>query len=274
MPNHRQRKENMGEETLEINTLDSEEGLFDDYVAEDTTETAEPETTEAETETTEEAVDTADSTEPDVNSFLQVKFNGEERMLSEEEARTLAQKGMNYDRFYEPLDKLARMNDMSVGDYINQLNSAQMRFEVTKMMDSLKEDSRYEGVSDEVLEEIATAKVNDTLSLKERSYEEQMKEQADAQQEQARREIDKFLEEYPEFKDKGPEVLDQKVFDYVKKGYTLLEAYNKYLRETPPSAEVKASQLNETNRKKSIGNTSTSGSSNDGDAFLSGFNSY
>ena len=45
------------------------------------------------------------------------------------------QKGMNYDRFYEPLERLARMNDMSVGDYINQLNNTQEQYEVEKEKD-------------------------------------------------------------------------------------------------------------------------------------------
>ena len=111
------------------------------------------------------------------------------------------------------------------------------------------------------------------MGERDRNYQSQIQEQADAQQMQAQKQIDIFMKEYPEFKDKGPEVLDPKVFEYVKEGYTLLEAYNKYQRESIANdAKVKASKLNEENKKKALGNTSTAGSAEE-DAFLSGFNS-
>lgn len=278
----------MGEETLEINTLDSEEGLFDDYVAEETTETTESEATEPETTEAEEPAESQEAAEETTEEIgeieeqipfeLDVKFNGEERVLTKDEARTLAQKGMNYDRFYEPLERLARMNNMSVGDYINRLNDTQVQFEVEKEISNLRNDPKYENVGDDILEEIANARVRDQMGQREQYFADQSRQQAEAEQARAKREIDLFMEEYPEFKNKGPESLDPKVFEFVKQGYTLLEAYNKFQRmnaqRSNASAKEKVSQLNEANRKKSIGNTSTSGSSNDGDAFLSGFNSY
>ena len=261
---------------LEV-TLDTEEGLFDDYVPEETTEsteTTEPtETTEAADETTEEAAE-QETTTVEPQSFLRVKFNGEEKDLNEEEARSLAQKGMNYDRFYEPIERLARMNNMTVGEYVNQLNDTQVQYEISKEMDSLREDPKYANIDDDVLEEIATSRVNQNMGERDRNYQTQVKEQADAQQAQAQREIDKFMEEYPEFRNKGPEALDPKVFDFVKQGYTLLEAYNKFQRETSNKAQAeakaKASKLNEDNKKKALGNTSNAGEV-EKDAFLSGF---
>ena len=124
------------DETLEINQLDSEEGLFDDYVPEETAEETVSEEP-AEEPTTEEA-----PVEELPKSFLNIKFNGEEKSLTEEEARTLAQKGMNYDRFYEPIERLARMNNMSVGDYVNQLNDTQFQYELSKQMDEVREDPK------------------------------------------------------------------------------------------------------------------------------------
>lgn len=254
---------------LEINTLDSEEGLFDDYVPEETTESTEE--TEP-TETTETVETVEETTEP--QTFLRVKFNGEEKDLNEEEARSFAQKGMNYDRFYEPIERLARMNNMTVGEYVNQLNNTQVQYEISKEMDSLKGDPKYANIDDDVLEEIATSRVNQNIGDRDRNYQSQVKEQADAQQAQAQKEIDKFMEEYPEFRNKGPEALDPKVFDFVKQGYTLLEAYNKFQRETSnkvqAEAKAKASKLNEDNKKKALGNTSNAGEV-EKDAFLSGF---
>ena len=268
------------DETLEVNQLDTEEGLFDDYVPEETTEGTTEEITETEpttesTETVETPTEeTTNTEEPVETSFLRVKFNGEERELNEEEARTFAQKGMNYDRFYEPIERLARLNNMTVGEYVNQLNDTQVQYEISKEMDSMREDPKYANIDDSVLEEIASARVNQNMGERDRSYESQIKEQADAQQAQAQKEIDKFMEEYPEFRNKGPEALDPKVFDFVKQGYTLLEAYNKFQRETSnkvqAEAKAKAQQLNEDNKRKALGNTSNAGEV-EKDAFLSGF---
>lgn len=225
----------------------AEENLFED-VAEET-----PEVTETET--------------PDPFG-LKVTYNGEEQTLNEDDARTYAQKGMNYDKIYEPLQRLTRMHGLnSVGELLNMLNDTEVQYQISNEVEKMKEDPKYEGVSDEILEEIATAKVNDSISDSDRKWEESQKEVADAESARIQRDIDKFFNEYPEFKEKGPESLDPKVFEYTKQGYTLLEAYNKFLRETP---QAKASKLNEENKKKSLGNTTNSGSV-DADDFLSGF---
>lgn len=264
---------------LEINELDSVEGFFDDYeptseepaeeTQEEVTEEETPDSTETETEP-----ETTEEGEQATPFELKVKFNGDEMVLNEEDARTLAQKGMNYDRFYEPLERLARMNGMSVGDYINQLNNTQVEYEVEKEKDSLREDARYENLSDEILDEIARSRVEKNIGQRDRDYADQTKQQADAAQEQVQREVDHFLEEYPEYRDKGPESLDPKVFEFVKQGYTLLEAYNKFQRmnvqNSKAEAKAKTSKLNEENKKKSIGNTTNAGSS-DSDPFLNGF---
>jgi len=240
-----------------------EENIFDDFEAEEDTPV------ESVEEESSEPAEVAD------NPFgLNIKFNGEEMTLNEEEARTLAQKGMNYDRFYEPIERLARMNGMSVGDYLNRLNETQIQYEVAKEVENLRNNPKYEGVSDEVLEEIANTRVMENVNLQDRNYEEQLKGEADAQQAKVQRDIDLFFEEYPEFKNKGPEALDPKVYDYVKKGYTLLEAYNKWSREQVNSprtqAKEKVSKLNEENKKRSLGNTTNAGST-DADDFLNGF---
>lgn len=262
-----------------LEALNDEEGLFDDYVADETTETAEESEMTEETahETEEEYAENAPVEEENVqnNDFLKVKFNGEERSLTEEEARVLAQKGMNYDRFYDPIERLARMNGMSVGDYVNQLNETQMEYEVSRTMDELRDDPRYGDVNDDVLREIAESRVKDSIGQRDKEYADQTQEQADALTEKANREIEIFFREYPEFRNKAPEeVLNKQIEEYVGQGYTLLEAYNKYQREqvnqSQANLKAKASQKNEENRKKSLGNTSNAGSA-ESDPFLKGF---
>ena len=240
----------------------NEEGLFDDFT-EETVE--EPTASEESNEVAPE--------EPN-SSFLNVKFNGEEMGLSEDEARTLAQKGMNYDRFYEPIERLARLNGLSVGEYLNRLNDTQVQYEVSKTIEELKQNPKYEGVSDEVLEEIANSRVQEQIGQQDHQFQQEQQGIADAEQARVKREVDMFLREYPEFKNQGPEALDPKVYDYVKQGYTLLEAYNKFSKEQANSAEAQAKQktskLNEENKKKSLGNTTSAGNV-ESDDFLSGF---
>ena len=252
------------EKTVELET----ENLFDDYEP-----TSEPVAEETETTETPTAEVTEQAETP--NPFeLKVKFNGEERTLNEEEARTYSQKGMNYDRFYEPLERLARMNNMSVGDYINQLNDTQEQYEVEKEIENLRNDAKYENISDEVLEELARSRVKDFMGKREEYFAEQSKKETEDQQARVQREVDHFLDEYPEYRDKGPESLDPKVFEFVKQGYTLLEAFNKFQRmnsvKSQAEQKAKVNQLNEENKRKALGNTTNAGSS-DEDAFLSGF---
>ena len=270
------------ENEVNVNELDSVEGLFDDYEpTSDESETSENETNteetveESEPTSEEETAEETETQETETEPYgLKVKFNGEERTLTEEEARTLAQKGLNYDRFYEPIERLARMNNMSVGDYVNQLNDTQFSYEVSKEVDNLRSDPKYENVADEVLEELAQSRVRDSMGQRDRSYEDQIKQQADAEQARLQKEVDHFFEEYPEFKDKGPDALDPKVYEFVKQGYTLLEAYNKFQRmnvqKSQAEAKAKVSKLNEENKKKSLGNTTNAGKV-ESDDFLNGF---
>lgn len=240
------------EENVFSDVEPEEENLFEEE-AEDTTETLE-ETDEGKT--------------PENPFGLKVTYNGEEQTLNEEDARSYAQKGMNYDKIYEPLQRLTRMHGLnSVGELLNMLNDTEIQYQIANEVEAMKEDPKYADVSDEILEEIAAAKVNESISDSDRKFEESQKEAADAESARVQRDIEKFFNEYPEFRDKGPEALDPKVFDYTKEGYTLLEAYNKWLREAP---QQKASKLNEANKKKSLGNTTNSGSV-ESDDFLSGF---
>jgi len=243
------------------------DNLFEDV--EDSTDTP-----VEESEATEESSEPVETETTEEKPFgLTIKFNGEEKTLTEEEARTLAQKGMNYDRFYEPIERLARLNNMSVGDYLNRLNDTQINYEVSQEIENMRQDPKYDGVSDEVLEEIANTHVMERIGVQEENYAQQQKGIADAEQARVQRDVDMFLEEYPEFKNKEPDALDPKVFDYVNKGYTLLEAYNKWSREqSNPKEEAKAKnrQLNEENKKRSLGNTTNAGG-NESDDFLSGF---
>lgn len=250
------------------------EGFFDD-IAEDMPIEDEVEEMTDETETPDESVEQAPE-EP----FLRIKYDKEELGLTREEAIDLAEKGKNYDRLRdrynalnEPLEQLARLYDMDVPSFLNSLSESQTRFEVSKELQSLRE--MYPNADEEVLTELATKRVGDRTSLQERRYAEEQTKAQDAQEAEIKRQLGLFRQEYPNLE---PDKLDREVYDYVKQGYTLLEAYNKWARgveaKNKPAMESKlrAEQLNESNRAKSLGNTTNAGSM-DIDDFLAGWNS-
>lgn len=245
----------------EVNQLQDENVFSDVTEEEENLFTEESEDTPVEEEKTEEKVEE--------NPFaLKVTYNGEEQTLNQEDARNYAQKGMNYDKIYEPLQRLARLNGLnSVSEYLNMLDDTQINYEISKEMESLRNDPKYENVSDEVLEEIATSRVHESIGKRDREYEQLRQGQADAEEQRLQKEIEMFFREYPEFRDKGPDSVDPKVYEYVKEGYTLLEAYNKWQKEQP---EVKISKQNEENKKRSVGSTTNAGKV-EADDFLKGF---
>ena len=150
----------------------TQENVFSDVTEEEENLFSEEETTESEQYEAGDEGATNETVEEDApKSFLKVKYNGEDKDLSEDEARTYSQKGMNYDRIYEPLERLARMNGMNVGEYLNQLNTTQFNYEVSQEMEKLREDPKYENLSDEVLEELATNRVTENINLRDKNYE-------------------------------------------------------------------------------------------------------
>ena len=241
----------------ELNQV-QEENVFDDVTAE------EENLFEGAKDTTEapEAEEAEEATEP----FLTIRYDKEDRNLSQEEAKEYAQKGMNYDRLqgkYDDLnsriDRLAKMNDLSVDEFLNKLDDTQMEFMVSNEIDSLKE--QYPDTAEEVLRELASNRIKGNIQ----NQQNREREEADTRKEaEAQRQITNFLREYP---DVSPDKVDQKVFDYIDQGYTLLEAYEKWQRESP---QVKAEKQNEANKKRSLGSTTNAGKT-DADDFLNGF---
>lgn len=252
----------------------TDEDLFSDV--EETTETTEDEKTVEETgvdSKQSEDEGTVSSTEETKPFALHVKYNGEEKDLGEDEARTLAQKGMNYDKVYEPLQKLARLNGMEVGEYLNKLSDTQTEYEVNKELSELKE--KYPDTPEEVLNELAQKRVMENLNLQFQRMADEDKGKDDALEAEIMRQVGLFQKEYPTL---DVNKLDKGVYEYVKEGYSLLEAYNKWNRVQEEKnrpiieAKEKVDKLNEENKRKSLGNTTNAGSDEPND-FFSGLDS-
>jgi len=129
--------------------------MEDFVITEETTSENEPQLAFPE-ETTEEA---------SAEEFsLKVKYNGESRMLSYDEAVTLAQKGMNYDRIKEQLEKLKNSpeNDISESRFSElrkEIDSLRAREIADKKWSEFKRDhaeyENYFGLPEEVRERVA-----------------------------------------------------------------------------------------------------------------------
>lgn len=255
----------------------TDEDLFADSIEEETTKSEEPvekavEETGGDSEQSEDE-GTVKPTEEPKPFALHVKYNGEEKDLGEDEARTLAQKGMNYDKVYEPLQKLAKLNGMEVGEYLNKLSDTQTAYEVDKELSSLKE--KYPDTPEEVLNELAQKRVSENQNLQFQRMADEDKGKDDALKAEVQRQVDVFKKEYPNIE---PDKLSEEVYGYVKNGYSLLEAYNKWLKvqaeinKPKEEAKEKVEKLNEENKKKSLGDTTNAGNDEPND-FFSGLDS-
>lgn len=257
-------------QTVEVEATPEEGGLFDDIAEETESTPAEVESTkESSTEAPKEA-----STEP----FLKIKYNKEEKGLSLEEATELAQKGMNYDNIYGKLnalngqlEKLAKANNMDVSNYISSLENAQRQFEMSKEMKSLK--AQYPAADDGLLKELAEQRISSRASAEMQKAQETKKQEESQSQIEIKNQVEKFNKRYPNLE---ADKLDPQVYDLMKDGYTLLEAYSIFkdgkqaeqakLDETKMAIDKK----NAENKKRGLGNISSSGST-DSDDFMSGF---
>lgn len=252
-----------------------EEGLFDELVDEEIADTPAAEETETNESATEgkqpEKVEEPAATTP----FLKVKYNKEEKELSQEEAIKYAQMGMNYDNVLgkyntlnSSLERLAKANGMDVQTYLEQLESAQTEFATAKELEALKK--QYPDADEGILKELAETRAKN-------KQDEQLKSAENQQQEINSKEIEnqvnKFNQRYPNLK---ADELNSKVYDYMQEGYTLLEAYEIYRSEAEAAnkklEEEKATvaKQNAANKARSFGNISSSGVDNMDD-FMSGF---
>ena len=216
--------------------------------------------------------------------FLTITYNKEKKGLTQEEAVTYAQKGMNYDKLHSQyesvkqkesllneISRLAELNGMSLEDYVVNLNEVQNEFAISQEVEALKQ--KYPSADEGILRELAETHIKERNESKAKVAEDSKREQDEARKEEIGRQLDKFTQRYP---DVDPQNLDSKVYSLMAEGYTLLEAYEsveakkRQAAEQKRQAEEKIIRQNEENKKKSLGNLSNSGEV-DKDEFLKSF---
>lgn len=265
--------------------LETEESLFDDTEIEEDSLFDDDESDESSAEETEESEDKPAEEETEGSAeepFMVIRYNKEDRPLNRDQTKELAQKGMNYDAMqqamqerYDALNRdilrLAQMNNMDVPQYLKSLEDMQVNFAVSRELQALKE--QYPETDEAILKELANNRATDILSKNQVMYAQNRQIEADKQRNEIRRQLEMFERKYPGV---DAQNLDQKVYDLMKEGYTLLEAYNEFREEqaqadrTSQDQQKKIEKLNRKNQKKKLGNLNNTDSIMEDD-FMAGF---
>lgn len=206
----------------------------------------------------------------DGSSVIRIKYNGKERELSLEEARTLAQKGLNYDHVVEERDR-----NRSAFDFLME-NAKRDGITVEELIKREKgkvEERRLEAKMEEIRERDDDAAEETIKSLARLELEAESaraeKEKADALEKKKNDEIEgwnKLFNEHPELIGKD---VPQKVFELVGKGFSPVEAY--FMERTRVLEEqAKVLSSAEAAKKKSVGSLSGVQMAEEDD-FLAGF---
>ena len=211
------------------------------------------------------------------SSTLRVKYNGEERNLSLDEARTLAQKGLNYDHVVAERDKNRMAFDFllerakSEGITVEQLIEKERGKAENQRLEAKMSEirARDDDASEDTVKSLARFELEAEKVREER-------ERAQALEEKNNAEIEgwnRLFREHPELlASEGGSKVSQGVFDLVKKGHSPIEAYYIERNRELEAQNKMYSSANEA-KKKSVGSLSGSQGMEDEDDFLAGFNS-
>lgn len=292
------------EPTTVQDTEDSLEGLIDDESIKNFTQDSTEETQEKETNSQKdtegdsnvvkedskpEETDTTNKEATDNKPFLKIKYNKEDKELSQEEAITLAQKGMNYDHLQNKVDEMskinnrleeqAKLNGMSVVEYLDSLDKVQEEFEYNKALEETK--AKYPEADENLIKELVENKIAASRKDKELSKVNEKTKIAEDNRKSLQQQIDKFLDIHSDIKvDDLEKILTDDMYKLMDQGYTLTEAYDKVKgkealsNSSKQQEQAKVDQKKEDNKAKSLGNLNNSGDAGKDEmmeAFMSAF---
>ena len=268
-------------EELTNQTVDSIEPTSDDLDWFDDVEVDTPD------ETTEQPEQNVEAPAP--TSFMTIKYNGEDKPLSQEEAITMAQKGMNYDKVFGELQgfkqhfknaddlniliDMANSAGMDVPSYLQSMQGFQNNAMIQNIATTLKE--KYPDAPDGLIQEMAKAQFEKQTSDKRQAKIDTETAKKNADRENLVNQINALQGEYP---DVDVYHLPEEVIQRAEQGETLLSAYRAYelkqLRDqiSNQTNEINALKKNHSNKQKTTGSLTGKGGNDQLDAFLDGFN--
>lgn len=240
----------------------------DSFEIEEVNESEEPEEEEeVEPETQESEEDTFS---------LDIRYNGQNQTLNREQATTLAQKGMNYDKINEKLqqalnnpvlkvlERNAAKAGMSVEDYANRMAQFQDTMNIQQIAREFK--AQNPDVSDDVAAKYANEVYKNKLADIERKDAEKAKQAEQAEQNQLIAELQVFRGRFP---DVDIENLPNEVVDDINSGTPLLEAWLSY-ENAQLRNRLANSETNAKNKRTSAGSLSENTGGTETDAFIQG----
>lgn len=232
------------------------------------------ESEEVESETSE----TEDTTTAETDDFaLDIRYNGQNQTLNREQATTLAQKGMNYDKINEKLQQAlnnpvlkvlesnAKKAGMSVEDYANRMAQFQDTMNIQQIAKEFQ--SQNPDVSDAVATKYANEVYKNRLADIAKQDAEAAKASEQAEQNKLIAEVQAFTQRFP---DVDIEKLPADVIDDINAGTPLMEAYLSYENQQLRN-RLSNHDTNAKNKNNSVGKVSdNSGSGKGTDPFLEG----
>ena len=210
---------------------------------------------------------------------IHVSHMGEEKDLTADEARELAQKGMDYDRVRQKYDEakpvvemvrqFADQQHMTVEQYISFVRTEAKKaagMDDEEARRAVELEDREATVSQREAEQQEAAAAMENAATEQKSANDRMQE-----------DLALFQTRYPDAA-KEPDKIPQEVWDAVKGGTSLCDAYGNYVlksKDTEIAAlrqKLTAKEQNQKNQQRSSGSMRTSGNENQiKDPFLDGF---
>ena len=244
--------------------------------------TQEQESTQGEDEQAHE--DTAADEQPGTEEpMFDLKYNKETKQYTRQQVTELAQKGLNYDHVTEQRDRLQqeiadltkfRDENSAILDTLRAAAEASGK-SVPEYLTSIRTNFLVaQGISPETARErILREDAEQRLHSQQKAEEAAASSRRDAEQRQ-KDDIARFQKKY---KDVDPKTIPQEVWEAVRGGELLTDAYGDYqrrelerqLREANEKLAIRAK--NESNRQKSLGSLQSTKQETGKDPFLEGF---
>ena len=267
----------------EYENLTEDDGDGNQTEPTETEETSqEQESTQGEDEQAHE--DTAADEQPGTEEpMFDLKYNKETKQYTRQQVTELAQKGLNYDHVTEQRDRLQqeiadltkfRDENSAILDTLRAAAEAAGK-SVPEYLTSIRTNLLVaQGISPETARErILREDAEQRLHSQQKAEEAAASSKRDAEQRQ-KDDIARFQKKY---KDVDPKTIPQEVWEAVRGGELLTDAYGDYqrrelerqLREANEKLAIRAK--NESNRQKSLGSLQSTKQETGKDPFLEGF---
>ena len=267
----------------EYENLTEDDGDGNQTEPTETEETSqEQESTQGEDEQAHE--DTAADEQPGTEEpMFDLKYNKETKQYTRQQVTELAQKGLNYDHVTEQRDRLQqevadltkfRDENSAILDTLRAAAEASGK-SVPEYLTSIRTNLLVaQGISPETARErILREDAEQRLHSQQKAEEAAASRKRDAEQRQ-KDDIARFQKKY---KDVDPKTIPQEVWEAVRGGELLTDAYGDYqrrelelqLREANEKLAIRAK--NESNRQKSLGSLQSTKQETGKDPFLEGF---